>query len=85
MHWNQETIQELEILAGLDLTTTMTGIKVHKDAEPAMIATIERLHGKRLMTQSDGGYLTDLGREAAEHIQSAMTILSTASFLPQIE
>lgn len=85
MHWSEETIQELEILAGLDLTTTMTGIKVHKDADPEMIAAVERLHRKQLLTQSDGGYLTDLGREAAEHVQSALTILSTASFLPKME
>lgn len=85
MHWTGETIAEIEILAGLDLTTTMVGIKVHKDADPIMVAAVERLHQKQLLTQSDGGYLTDLGREAAEHIQAAMTILSTASFLPTQE
>ncbi len=81
MHWNEATIAELELLASLDLTTTMTGIKVHKDADPAMIAAVARLHHKQLLTHEDGGYLTDLGREAAEHVQAAMTILNTASFL----
>lgn len=82
MHLSEELIKELEVLAGLDLSTTMAGIKVHKDASAEMIAAIERLHHKQLMTHSDGGYLTDLGREAAEHVQSALTILSTESFLP---
>ncbi len=28
-----------------------------------------------LLTQNDGGYLTDLGRKAAEHTQDLSTIL----------
>jgi len=33
------------------------------------------LHEKGLITQVDGGYLTDLGRKAAEHSQALTTIL----------
>ncbi|MEN8801281.1 MAG: TIGR02647 family protein [Thiogranum sp.] len=38
---------------------------------------MQRLHGKGLVTERDGGYLTDLGREAAEHAQAALTILTS--------
>ncbi len=38
---------------------------------------IERLYKKGLLTQADGGYLTDLGRNCAEHLQSALRILSS--------
>ncbi|NNG14717.1 MAG: TIGR02647 family protein, partial [Gammaproteobacteria bacterium] len=41
--------------------------------------TIKRMYEKGLLTQADGGYLTDLGREAAEHAQIALTILASSS------
>jgi len=34
------------------------------------------LHAKGLITQADGGYLTSLGRDAAEQAQTLLTILS---------
>jgi uncharacterized protein (TIGR02647 family) len=54
----------------------MQGIKVHKSARPEMIEAVKRLHKKGLMTQIDGGYLTDLGREGAEHAQLLLTMLA---------
>lgn len=69
--------EELTILARYNLSTTQAGIKVHHTATPETIAAIKRLHGKNLITQDDGGYLTDLGFETAEHIQRALTILTS--------
>lgn len=40
-----------------------------------MITAAEKLHTKGLITQVDGGYLTDLGRKAAEHTQALNSIL----------
>jgi uncharacterized protein (TIGR02647 family) len=57
--------------------STQQGIKIHKTADPAIIAATRRLHAKGLLTQADGGYLTSLGRDAAEHAQAALTILSS--------
>jgi uncharacterized protein (TIGR02647 family) len=71
-------IDELNTLVRYDLGTTMPGVKVHTTAEPAVIAATRRLHEKGLLTQVDGGYLTDLGREVAEHVQAALTILTSA-------
>ena len=79
MSYTPELIEELDILARYKLTTTQEGLKVHKTADPAIIAAMQRLHGKGLVTQVDGGYLTDLGREAAEHVQAALTILTSIS------
>ena len=78
MPYTPELIDELGILTRYTLTTTQEGIKVHKTADAAVIAAMQRLHDKGLVTRSDGGYLTDLGREAAEHAQAALTILTSA-------
>jgi len=41
------------------------------------MAAARRLYEKDLIDQPDGGYLTSLGRDAAEHAQSLLTILAT--------
>ncbi|MET0950010.1 MAG: TIGR02647 family protein, partial [Pseudomonas sp.] len=45
---------------------------------PTAIAAAQRLFEKGLTTQVDGGYLTSLGLEAAQHAQSLLTILNVA-------
>ena len=69
--------EELNILARYKLTSTQEGIKVHNTAAPELIAAIKRLHDKDLLTRDDGGYLTDLGIETAEHVQKALLILNS--------
>ena len=71
-----ELVAELNFLAHYDLDTMQEGIKVHKDADPSVIAAVQRLHDKKLVTLVDGGYLTALGREVAEALQSTLTILT---------
>ncbi|MFL0798637.1 MAG: TIGR02647 family protein [Cellvibrionaceae bacterium] len=75
----KELVAELNLLMQFDLSTTQAGIKVHSDADAENIAAIERLHEKGLVSQVDGGYLTGLGHDAAEHIQSAIGILKRKS------
>lgn len=70
-----ELVEELRILSLYNLGTTQEGIKIHKTAEAAAIAAARRLHQKGLITQSDGGYLTSLGLDAAMNVQAALTIL----------
>lgn len=77
MYYSQDIVEELDILLLFNLSTTQEGIKVHKTAEPTAIEATKRLHHKGLITQSDGGYLTVLGRDAAEHAQELITILAT--------
>ena len=68
---------ELNILARYKLTSIQEGIKVHHTASPETINAIKRLHEKDLVTRDDGGYLTDLGIETAEHVQKALAILTS--------
>ncbi len=78
MPFKSELIEELNILARYNLNTTQEGIKVHQhDADEKIIKAVQRLHNKGLVTQQDGGYLTSLGREAAEHSQAILAILSS--------
>jgi len=72
----QELIDEIEVLLRYNLDTTQ-GIKVRRDARQGLIEASERLFNKGLVNQKDGGYLTDLGHEAAEHTQAALRLLSS--------
>jgi uncharacterized protein (TIGR02647 family) len=73
---NAELNAEIKILNLFNLDSSLEGIKAHKTADPQSLAAIERLHHKGLLTQPDGGYLTDLGRSCAEHVQTALRILT---------
>lgn len=77
MKYSIDLIEELTVLAMFDLANHQAGLKIHHSAEPIIIAAAERLHGKGLISQKDGGYLTHLGIEAAEHAQSALNILGS--------
>ena len=77
MTYTSELVDELNTLIRFDLETGQQGIKVHKTADAQVISAVQRLHAKGLITQSDGGYLTRLGREAAEHAQTMLGILTT--------
>ena len=45
------------------------------DAAPEIVAAAQRLFDKGLIDQADGGYLTSLGLDAAEHVQNVLQIL----------
>ena len=75
MTFTPDLVAELEILARYDLSTLGEGIKVHKTAEPGVIAATQRLFDKGLISLADGGYLTSLGLGVAEHVQALITVL----------
>ncbi len=77
MKFNQELIDELNILIQYDLSNTEQGIKIHHDASPATIDAAARLFNKGLIEKKDGGYLTSIGRKAAEHTLSISGLLTT--------
>ncbi|MCY1290246.1 hypothetical protein D9M68_488830 [compost metagenome] len=77
MTFTPELIAELEILALYNLDNHQEGLKVHNNANPKAQGAVTRLHHKGLITQADGGYLTSLGLDAAEHAQALLTILNT--------
>lgn len=71
-----EEITEINLLNQFNLGNTLEGLKIHRhEATPEMVAAAERLHSRGLTTQPDGGYLTSLGLDAAEHSQALLTIL----------
>jgi uncharacterized protein (TIGR02647 family) len=71
-------VDEMNTLLLYNITNTQEGIKIHTSAEASKIAAAKRLFDKGLITQADGGYLTVLGREAAEQLHMAHTIMTTA-------
>ncbi len=78
MPYNQDIVDELNVLVRYNLTTTLEGIKVHKNAAPEVIAATSRLFHKGILSQEDGGYLTSLGHEAAEHAHVLLDLLRPA-------
>lgn len=78
MAFSSDHLDELNLLALFNLSSAQEGIKVHqRSATPEAVAAAERLHQKGLITQKDGGYLTGLGIESAEHAQRLLAILSS--------
>lgn len=76
MPYNSSNMEELNLLLQFDNASLNTGIKVHSSARPEVISACERLHDKQLITQRDGGYLTDAGIEAASHAQVLAGLLN---------
>lgn len=76
MSYTPERIAELDVLCQFNLENLQEGLKVHHNASAATIAAFERLHQKGLTSQPDGGYLTSLGRDAAEQAQKLLIILA---------
>ncbi len=75
MPYTQPIVEELNILVRYNLATTQEGIKVHKTATPETIAATHRLFEKGLISQDDGGYLTNLGLDTAKQAQAILDIL----------
>ncbi|ORU91639.1 MAG: DNA-binding protein [Cycloclasticus sp. symbiont of Bathymodiolus heckerae] len=78
MKLNQALLEEFNVLLQFDLSNTQQGIKIHNDAEASVSTAAERLFNKGLIDQVDGGYLTPLGRTAAEHAQALSGVLTTS-------
>ncbi|MEQ8514119.1 MAG: TIGR02647 family protein [Chromatocurvus sp.] len=72
-------VQEIELLLKFDPDSTQHGLKIHSDAAPPVIAAAIRLHDKGLIDQPDGGFLTSLGHEGAEHARALQQILRPVS------
>jgi uncharacterized protein (TIGR02647 family) len=82
--FTSDLVDELNTLIRFDLTCNQQGVKIHKTADTAVIAATARLHSKGLVTLVDGGYLTSLGRNAAEHVQAALVLLTAGAALSNL-
>lgn len=77
MLFQPDLLEELNMIIRFDPNSLQEGLKVHSDASAEVIAATQRLYDKGLITQPDGGYLTDLGHELAQHVQSVQNILQS--------
>jgi uncharacterized protein (TIGR02647 family) len=73
--FDHEMLDELNLLLKFPSDSLLQGLKIHHDASQSIVNAASRLYAKGLITQPDGGYLTDLGIDLADHarhIQSAL-------------
>ena len=72
-----ERMEEIKLLNQFNLDSKANGLKIHaQEASTDVVEAAARLFKKGLTDHVDGGYLTDLGIEAARHAQSLTRILS---------
>jgi uncharacterized protein (TIGR02647 family) len=74
---DEDFTADVELLNLFELDSSQTGLKIHHVASPERIASAKRLFESKLTTQIDGGYLTPLGINAAEHAQALVRILQS--------
>jgi uncharacterized protein (TIGR02647 family) len=72
---SKEFFADVELLNLFTLDNSQAGLKIHHEAAADRIASAKRLFEKELITQVDGGYLTPLGIQAAEHAQILIRVL----------
>lgn len=68
--------KELKLLAKFPEESHLEGLKIHNDADPVLITSAKSLFDKGMITQTDGGYLTDSGREMVEHLHTVLDTLN---------
>ena len=79
MAFDTDQIAELDLLLLFPDTSHMQGLKIHRDADPAKIAAAQRLFDKGIISQVDGGYLTELGHDLAKHVHILQAALTSKS------
>lgn len=73
--FDQDMLDELNLILKFPTDSLLQGLKIHHDATQSIVNAASRLYAKGMITQADGGYLTDLGIDVADHarhIQSAL-------------
>jgi uncharacterized protein (TIGR02647 family) len=87
MSYTPQNLAELDVLMLFESPSGLEGIKIHKNADAAVIAAAKQLYEGGFITQDeggfitqvDGGYLTPLGAQAAEHAHSLYLMLNSGS------
>lgn len=75
-NYPEDLFDEIKLLAKFPEESHMEGLKIHHDADPVLVRSAKALFNKGLVTQLDGGYLTDSGREMAEHLHTVLDTMS---------
>ena len=74
MHLDPELIAELALLRRFSMGGPVA-MDLQDNPDPAVAAAAARMFAKGLITESDGGQLTDSGREAIEHMERLLNLL----------
>ncbi len=74
MQIDPELIDELALLRRFSMGGPVA-MDVHDNPDPAVTAAAGRMHEKGLITEPEGGQLTDSGREAVEHMNALFNLL----------
>jgi len=77
MSYTPQNIAELNVLMLFKSPSGLEGVKIHKTAEASVISAAQHLYQGGFITQVDGGYLTPLGIQAAEHAHSLYAMLNS--------
>lgn len=76
MHLDSELIEELGLLRRISQDLALDVINLQSSADPAVSAAAGRLVQKGILSDSDGGPLTESGVEAADHMNRLFNLLS---------
>jgi uncharacterized protein (TIGR02647 family) len=76
MSFDQGMMDELNLLLKFPTESLLQGLKIHNDASQSIVNAAERLYAKGMITQPDGGYLTDLGIDIADQIRKVKSALA---------
>ncbi len=74
--YSDALFDEVRLLAKFPEESHLEGLKIHHDADEILIKSARSLFDKGMVTQTDGGYLTDSGREMVEHLHTVLDTLS---------
>jgi uncharacterized protein (TIGR02647 family) len=76
MSYTPQNIAELDVLMLFNSLSGLEGVKIHKTAAALKITAAQHLYQNGFITQVDGGYLTPLGIQAAEHAHALYSMLN---------
>ena len=72
----ESLFEEMKLLAKFPVESHMEGLKIHNNADSALIIAAKSLFNKGMISQVDGGYLTDGGRQMVEQLHNVLDTLN---------
>jgi uncharacterized protein (TIGR02647 family) len=72
----EDLFDEIKLLSKFPEESHLEGLKIHHDADPSLVKSAHSLFNKGIITQQDGGYLTDSGREMVEHLHTVLDTIN---------
>jgi len=75
-NYSDTLFEEMKLLAKFPEKSQLEGLKIHTEAEKPVIQAAQSLFEKGLISQPDGGYLTDSGLEIVSHLHHVLIALS---------